>query len=156
MAQISKTFVEKGNLQKGNLNGALKLLTDNMDHGILPSNDESISKIKMKHPQALAPDPIILLPDEAQNIHPIRYKDITAKEVHKTVINTKGGSGPLGLDADGWHRISASNCFGDTSADFRRVIVSFAKKLCSEKLDASPSSLSSKVLRLTSGCNKYI
>ena len=99
---------------------------------------------------------VLLLPDEAQNIHPIRYKDITAKEVHKTVINTKGGSGPLGLDADGWHRISASNCFGDTSADFRRVIVSFTKKLCSEKLDASPSSLSSKVLRLTSGCNKYI
>ena len=137
MAQISKTFVEKGNLQKGNLNGALKLLTDNMDHGILPSNDESISKIKMKHPQALAPDPIILLPDEAQNIHPIRYEDMTTEEVRQAAINTKEGCGRSGLDADGWRRILASNCFGDSSADLFRATASITRKLRSEKLDAS-------------------
>ena len=56
VAQISKKFVEE-KMQKGNVNGALKLLTDNMDHGILPLNDGSISKLKMKHPQASAPDP---------------------------------------------------------------------------------------------------
>ena len=72
VAQIFKKFVEE--MQKGNVNGALKLLTDNMDHGILPLNDDSISKLKMKHSQASAPDPIILLPDEAQNIHPISTK----------------------------------------------------------------------------------
>ena len=59
-------------MQKGNVNGALKLLTDNMDHRILPLNDETISKLKMKHHQASSPDPTILLPDEAQNIHLIR------------------------------------------------------------------------------------
>ena len=124
-------------MQKGNVNGALKLLTDNMDHGILPVNDDTISKLKMKHPQVSAPDPIILLPDEAQNIHPIRYEDITAEKVRKTAINTEGGSGPSGLDADGWRRILASNCFGDSSSDLCRAIASFTKKLCSEKLDAS-------------------
>ena len=72
VAQIFKKFVEK--MQKGNVNGALRLLTDHMDHGILPLNDDSISKLKMKHPQASAPDPIILLPDEAQNIHTISTK----------------------------------------------------------------------------------
>ena len=72
VAQIFKKFVEE--MQKGNVNGALKLLTDNMDHGILPLNDDSISKLKMKHSQVSAPDPIILLPDEAQNIHPISTK----------------------------------------------------------------------------------
>ena len=83
------------------MNGALKLLTDNMDHGILSLNDGSISKLKMKHPQTSAPDPIILLPDEAQNIYPIRYEDTTAQKVRKAAINTKGGSGSSGLDADG-------------------------------------------------------
>ena len=48
VAQISKKFVEE--MQKGNVNGALKLLTDNMDHGILPLNDDTISKLKMEHP----------------------------------------------------------------------------------------------------------
>ena len=88
-------------MQKENVNGALKLLTDNMDHGILPLNDDNISKLKMKHPQASPPDPTILLSDEGQNIHPIRYEDITAEEVLKAAINTKGGSGPLRLDVDG-------------------------------------------------------
>ena len=68
----------------------------------LPLNDDTISKLKIKHSQASAPDPIILLPDEAQNIHPIRYEDITAEEVSKAAINTKVGSGPSGLDADSW------------------------------------------------------
>ena len=135
VAQISKKFVEE--MQKGNVNGALKLLTDKMDHRIFPLKDDTISKLKMKHPQASAPDPIILLSDEAQNIHPVRYEDITAEEVRKATINTKGGSGPLRLDADGWHRILASNCFGDSSADLCRAITSFTRKLCSEKLDAS-------------------
>ena len=135
VVQISKSFVEE--MQKGNVNGSLKLLTDNMDHGILPLNDDTISKLKMKHPQASAPDPIILLPDEAQNIHPIRYEDITAEKVRKAAINTKGGSGPSGLDADGCRSILASNCFGDSSSDLCRAIASFTRKLCSEKLDAS-------------------
>ena len=71
VAQISKTFVEE--LQKEIVNGALKLLTDNMDHRILLLNDDPISKLKTKHPLVSAPDPITLLPNEAQNIHPIRY-----------------------------------------------------------------------------------
>ena len=135
VAQISKNFVEK--MQKRNVNESLKLLTDNMDHGILPLNDDTISKVNMKHPQASACDPIILLPDEAQNIHPIRYEDITAEKVRKAAINTKGCSGPSGLDAVDWRIMLASNCFGDSSSDLCRAIVSFTRKLCLEKLDAS-------------------
>ena len=124
-------------MQKRNVNGALKLLTDNMDHRILSLNDDTISKLKMKHPQISAPDPVILLPDEVQNIHPITYEDITAEKVRKAAINTKGGSGPSGLDVDDWRRVLASNCFGDSLSDLCRAIASFTKKLCSEKHDAS-------------------
>ena len=118
------------------MNGALKLLTDNMNHGIFPLNDDTIPKLKMKHPQASASDPIILLLDEAQNIHTIRYDDITAKEVRKAAIITKRGSGPPGLDADGWCRILTSNCFCGSSFNLCRATVSFTKSLFSEKLDA--------------------
>ena len=109
-SDFQKVCVEE--MQKGNVNGALKLLTDNMDHRILPLNDDTISKPKMKHPQASAPDPIILLPDEAQNIHPIRYEDITAEKVDKAAINTN-------------------------RSDLCRATASFTRKLCLEKLDAS-------------------
>ena len=83
--------------------------TSNQQHGPqnFPLRDDTISKLKMKHPQTSAPDPIIFLSDEAQNIHPIRYEEITAEEVRKAEINSKGGSGPLRLDADGWRRILA-------------------------------------------------
>ena len=54
MVQISKKFVEE--IQKENVNGASKLLTDNMDHEILPLNDDTISKLKMKRPKASVPD----------------------------------------------------------------------------------------------------
>ena len=54
VVQISKKFVEE--IQKENVNGASKLLTDNMDHEILPLNDDTISKLKMKHPKASVPD----------------------------------------------------------------------------------------------------
>ena len=40
--QISRTFAEE--MQKDNVNGALKLLTNNMQHGILPLNEEIILK----------------------------------------------------------------------------------------------------------------
>lgn len=40
--QISKKFAEK--MQRGNVNEALKLLMNNMQHGILPLNEETILK----------------------------------------------------------------------------------------------------------------
>ena len=43
VSQISKKFLEE--MQKGNVNGALKLLTDNMNHGIVLLNDDTISNI---------------------------------------------------------------------------------------------------------------
>ena len=89
MAKTSKNFVEE--MQKKNVNGPLKLLTVNIDHRTLPLNHNITSKLEMKNLQASGPDPIILLPDEAQNIHPIRQEDITAEDVHKAEINTKGG-----------------------------------------------------------------
>ena len=114
IAQISKKCSIE--MQKGNVNGALKLLTNNM-HGILPLNDDTISKLRMKHPKAVNPDPVVLLPDDTPNVHPIRFECITAEEVRKAAIRTKGGSGPSGLDAYGWRRIFTSKSFGECASD---------------------------------------
>ena len=56
ITDISKQFIEK--MSKGNINGAIKLLSDNMQNGILPLNDETSSCyakniLKKLHHQAL-------------------------------------------------------------------------------------------------------
>lgn len=77
--QISIKFAEK--MQKGNGNGVLKLVTNNMQYRILPLNEETVLKLKTKHPQAVNPEPEVLLPDGVPNVHPIRFEIIPAEDV---------------------------------------------------------------------------
>ena len=51
--------------------------------------------------------------------------------VLKAALETKGGSGPLGLDADGWSRILAPKMFGDCGKDLREAIANATKSIWS-------------------------
>jgi len=107
ISEISKKFAS--HMHKGNVNAAIKLLTDNMQNGILPLNDETLKLLKQKH---LSPEEVILLPDTMEYVHPIKFEGIDEECIRKATIKTRGGSGPSGMDADGWRRIILSNCFG--------------------------------------------
>ena len=48
--KISLKF--KNLMSKGNVNGALKLLTKNMSYEILPLTDKTLKMLKQKHPEA--------------------------------------------------------------------------------------------------------
>ena len=48
-------------------------------------------------------------------------------------MKTRGGSGPSGLDADGWRRILISQNFGKSNGDLRKAIARCIKKLCIER-----------------------
>ena len=72
--QIFRKYIE--DMQKGNLNGTLKLLTDNMQHEIRPLNEETILKLKIKLPQSMNPGPEVLLPDSVSNVHPVWFESI--------------------------------------------------------------------------------
>ena len=61
MKDLSKEFVAR--MAKGNINGAIKLLSDNMENGILPLNTETINLLRLKHPKAKEPHEDVLLPD---------------------------------------------------------------------------------------------
>ena len=56
----------------------------------------------------------------------------------------KGGSGPSGLDANGWRRILTSRAFGTATLDLRKTFAQLIKELHEEELE-SPSSLESFV-----------
>ena len=52
----------------------------------------------------------------------------------EAALKTKGGSGPSGLDADGWRKILVSRSFGTINADLGRAFPNVIKKTCTAKL----------------------
>ena len=71
---------------------------------------------------------------EKPSVHPVVFKDIDENMVKETALKTKGGSGPSGLDTDGWRKIFVSKSYGTINADLRQAFVNAIKKTCSEKL----------------------
>ena len=102
-AQLSKKFVKK--MQSGNINGANKLLSNNMENGVLPLNEETLNLLYQKHPDASKASSNILLPDQPAQIHSIRYEVINAEATKQAALKSKGGSGPSGMDSEGWRQI---------------------------------------------------
>ena len=74
LQKISMKF--KHLMQKGNVNGALKLLTNNMSNGILPLTDETLHLLHTKHRKMRSAHEAVLLQGSIKQIHPVIYKTI--------------------------------------------------------------------------------
>ena len=59
IGELSKKF--KNYMKKGNINAAVKLLTNNMHDGIFPLNNETLNKLKEKHPKSKKANNDVLL-----------------------------------------------------------------------------------------------
>ena len=55
-----------------------------------------------------------MLSDIPERMHPVQFQVIDAEILRKAVMKTKGGSGPSGLDADGWKQNLLSKNFGQS------------------------------------------
>ena len=55
--------------------------------------------------------------------------------IRKAAIRTKGGSGPSGMDVDGWCRILASSNFGTASSDLRKAFANVVRKLYTDLVE---------------------
>ena len=99
IAKISMKFTIL--MSKGNVNGALKLLTNNMSNGILPLTDAKLQLLKQTYPESREPPPEVLIEGPVRKIHPVVYDDIGKSLISKAGMLTKGGLGPSGLNADG-------------------------------------------------------
>ena len=126
-------------MSKGNVNGALKPLRNNMPNGILPLTDATLQLLKQKHPECGEPPPEVPIEGPIRKIHPVVYDDIDGSLILKAATLTKGGSGPSGLDADGWRRILTSRVFGTSSTDLRKTFAQLIKRICIEELETTTS-----------------
>ena len=129
VANLSKRFGKL--MENGNINSALKLVTNNMTGGILPLNDEITNKLTEKHPDPVRPKEEALLQGPIEKIHPIAFEEIDASLICRVSIKTKGGAGPSGMDADGWRRILVSKTFGECTEDLQKAIANMTRKICS-------------------------
>ena len=133
------TLKFKNMMSKGNVNEALKLLTENMSNGILPLNDKTLKMLKQKQPEGNEPLQNVLMQGSTRPVNLIVSEDMDESLILKAAIITKDGSGPSGLDADGWKKILTSRSFGTASSDLRKTFALFIKRLYLEEIKNAES-----------------
>ena len=72
--KVSKLFMKE--MEKGNVSGAIRRLTENMKNRVLPLTKKTLSDLKLKHPDPVPPCEELLFNDAQEKIHPVRYEEI--------------------------------------------------------------------------------
>ncbi len=101
-----------------------------MVDGIVPLNEETLEILRQKHPKPRQAENEILLPDQPIEIHPVIFEEIDADAIRQAAVRTKGGSGPSGMDGDGWRRLLTSKQYGQESTDLCKALARFSRTLC--------------------------
>ena len=130
---------------KGNINGALNLLTNNITIDILSLDEKTINSLKQKHPESKPACEETLINGEPPVIHPIIFDDINEKSVRKAAIRTKGRSSSSRLDADGWRKIITSKVFGSCTFDLRKAIADFIKYIFINEIEFQSNTTSLEI-----------
>ena len=86
-----------------------------------------------------AKNEMMILQGPLKKVNSIIYDNINENLIKRCAINTKGSSGPSGVDADFWRKIISSDIYGTTSDDLCHAIALMTRKLCSDKLQNSNS-----------------
>ena len=117
-------------MRKGNINGTLNLLTNNMTNGILSVDEKTFISLKQRHPQSQPAYEEILITGEPTVIHPVIFGYRNEELVKKAAIRTKGGSSLSRLNADEWRKMLTSKVFCSCTSDLRKAIADFIKHIC--------------------------
>ena len=125
ISKISKKF--RVLRSKGNVNGALKLLTKSMLNGILLLYSKTLDLLIQKHPEPKESSSESLLKRSFRPIHPFTYDSSSKSLVMRATMLTKKGSGRTGLNGDCWRRILTSRQFGNSSSGLRKVLQTSSK-----------------------------
>ena len=88
-------------MENGQIGQAARLLEHEESGGLVPLNEETLRKLKEKHPEAR-------LQGERKQSHPVIYKRITGEMVRRAAIEIKGAAGPSGMDANIWRKLLTS------------------------------------------------
>ena len=76
---------------KLNVNGALKLLTNDMSNGILPLDNKILKPLNQNHHKSCELNEDIFLSGEKPLAHPVIFEDIDENMIQISTMKTEGG-----------------------------------------------------------------
>ena len=119
----------------GQVNLALRYLSDDQGGGILPLSDDVMEQLKEKHPKPQVVQLGSLLFGPIKDIPDTLYYEINEDMVRDAALRTKGSCGPSGVDANSFRRILTCKSFKRSGTELCEAIASMTKRLCSEYVD---------------------
>ena len=114
---------------EGKINAPLRYLTENNDHGTLPSTPETIKELKKKHPEPAKIFNDALVTGPKQKIQPSYFDKIDEGLIQKAAKKTKGAAGPSHFDSEQFRRILCNKHFKAEGKHLREQIAIFAKDI---------------------------
>ena len=130
---ISRKFREY--MSNGNANSPIKLLSNKMEGGVLPLNKETIDLLKVKHPVGKTASEETKFHGPLTTVKNIIFDVMDDSMIQKTAKITQEGSGPSGMDTDGWRRNLVSRDYRNAGNDLRKAVASLIKTICIEEID---------------------
>ena len=119
----------------GQVNSALRYLSDDQGGGILPLSDDVMEQLKEKHPEPQGVQLGSLLFGPIKDVPDTLYYEINGDMVRDAPLRTKGSGGPSGVDANGFRRILTCKSFKRSGTELCEAIASMTKRLCTEYVD---------------------
>ena len=92
-------------VMEGQINSALRYLSEDDSGGVLPLTDDVVRQLREKHPDAQRAKLGSLLFGPVEDIPDSVYQEINGELVREAALRTKGSGGPSGVDANGFKRI---------------------------------------------------
>ena len=138
---------------EGQINSALRYLSEQDSGGILPPTDNVMIQLQDKHPSAQKAQLGSLVFGPIENILHVIYHQINGEMIKEAALKTKDSGGPSGIDANGFRRIIASKSSKKSSASLCDTITMLAKRLCTELVDPATIEpiLASRLITLDKG-----
>ena len=137
-ASPDKTKVFAKLVLEGQINTALRFVSESSSGGVLPLTDDVKAQLKEKHPN---PQPTklgsLLFGPIDDEVPETLYSEINGEMVRQAAMRTKGAGGPSGIDANGFRRIMSSKSFKQSSSRLCETIATMTKILCTQYIDPS-------------------
>ena len=130
----SKVFAKL--VLEGQINSALRFLSETSSGGVLALTDDVMAQLRLKHPD---PQPAklgsLLFGPMDDEIPECVYLDINGDMIRQAALRTKGSGGPCGVDANGFRRILACKSFKQSSSRLCDALATMTRTLCTQYID---------------------
>ena len=125
----SKVFAKL--VLEGQINSALRFLSETTSGGVLSLTDEVMSQLKQKHPnpQSAKLGSLLFGPIDDQYPESV-YTEINGEMVRQAALRTKGAGGPSGVDANGFRKIIACKSLKQSLTRLCEGIATVTRTLC--------------------------